>query len=1024
MENYCYYCMDELSGNGPCGCDRSRKGEPPIPGATPPGTILNGRYLIGYPLGAGGFGMTYIGRDLNLDMKVAVKEYTEGAAGGKERFLREARAMARFAGQSGIVNVRDFFEANGTAFIVMEYLEGMTLKEYITRFGPISWDQALTFMLPVLEVLGKIHKAGYVHRDVSPDNIMMLKDGSIKLLDFGAAADVSGELLKTMTVMLKPGYAPPEQYQGKGGIGPWTDVYAACATFYKCITGETPQDSLSRMFEDQLPPPSHFGADVPEYAQQVLFHGLAVHKEARIRSMEELIQGLTGPAGACAGAAAGSQSAGGGRGAAMSGMQHIGGGQGAATPGAQPEKGGRTVTMAGAQHTGDGRGAAMPGAQPEKDGRTVTMAGAQPAAGEQRAATSGTQPAAGGKSRGKASGGKKNKKVLWLSLAGAGVIIVALCLVLLLSGGVGSNPYREADSSNSYLKELTVTDKMIDTINHDEYTEIVSFSDCVITDELLAELAKNTNVYKISLDNCSGFTSLNALASMPALEALSVYVESGGTMDGAALFSVPFPTVTNLSLGDQVTFSTGTDFLANFPSLTTLYIPGSKGVENLNFLAAMPGLNRLFIYDIPLGDKDYSALAGCTALEELSAANTGISNLTVLAANVNMSSLDLNGCGITDLTPLAGMTGLRTLYLKDNAISDLTPLAGMTQMTNLYLSGNQITDLSPLAGMMEMFDLYVDNNQITDLTPLTAMIKLANLNIRNNQIQNLDACKGMINLVGFWGANNALTDVSSLISATSLLTLDLQNNQISDVSMFSNGFPELRYVNLSDNQIADISGLAQSSKLRAVLVANNQLTSLDGLENKPELKGIMANNNQISDISALSTSMAELQYIDLGNNQISDISVLSGLAGEKSGLYAQTALLLENNQITSLSSLPSTLNYKLAIYGNPISDYSPISTWSEINYYWDMIYISYNAQADVTPLLEAGFGSNFYIVDTPVEEQAAIQRQAKELRGTVSSGPEFVTREMADATMDSLRDEIRASLGGEPDDGNEQSSVQ
>ena len=90
MENYCYYCMDELSGNGPCGCDRSRKGEPPIPGATPPGTILNGRYLIGYPLGAGGFGMTYIGRDLNLDMKVAVKEYTEGRCGRKRALFKRS----------------------------------------------------------------------------------------------------------------------------------------------------------------------------------------------------------------------------------------------------------------------------------------------------------------------------------------------------------------------------------------------------------------------------------------------------------------------------------------------------------------------------------------------------------------------------------------------------------------------------------------------------------------------------------------------------------------------------------------------------------------------------------------------------------------------------------------------------------------------------------------------------------------------------------------------------------------------
>ena len=188
MEKYCYYCMEKLPEDGACGCERSVMGaQISIPGALPPGTVLNGKYLIGFPLGAGGFGITYIGRDLNLDMKIAVKEYTEGAEGGKERFLREARAMARFSGQTGIVNVRDFFEANGTAYIVMEYLEGITLKEYITKFGPVSWELALSHMAPVLTVLGKIHAEGFIHRDVSPDNIMMLKDGSVKLLDFGSA---------------------------------------------------------------------------------------------------------------------------------------------------------------------------------------------------------------------------------------------------------------------------------------------------------------------------------------------------------------------------------------------------------------------------------------------------------------------------------------------------------------------------------------------------------------------------------------------------------------------------------------------------------------------------------------------------------------------------------------------------------------------------------------------------------------------------------------------------------------------
>ena len=937
MDKYCYYCMDKLPQNDSCNCERSHQGTPPMTGAIAPGTMLNGKYLIGYPLGAGGFGMTYIGRDLNLDMKVAVKEYIEGAAGGKERFLREARAMARFAGQAGIVNVRDFFEENGTAYIVMEYLEGMTLKDYISKFGPISWNLAMDYMLPILKVLSKLHKEGFIHRDVSPDNIMMLKDGSVKLLDFGAAADVGAEQQKTMTVMLKPGYAPPEQYQGKGGMGPWTDVYAACATFYKCITGETPQDSLSRMFDDQLRTPSQLGVSIPEAAQQALMQGLCVRREGRFMSVEALISALE------------------------------------AARGQRARK-------------------------------------AKQAPGEQKAAGSGKKKTSDSGKKNASGSGKKNKKVLWLSLAGAGVVLLGLCLVLIFSGSFGNaNPYRDS-GSYSELVDLTVTDKMIDIINHDEGTENLMLRRCVITDEQIAMIVKNPRLKSISVSECSGFTTLDPLAAMPTLQKIWLDVGIGGSVDGSVMFSAQFNFVGELHLESDVVLTSGTEFLSHFPNLMSLYMNGAQGVENLDFVKSMPNLRALQMDDVALGDKDYSALAACTALEQFYGDHTGISDLSVLSGCPDLADLRLNGCGIADLTPLAALTNLNSLSLKDNQITDLAPLAGMTQMYALYLSGNQITDLTPLAGMAQMRDLYVDNNQITTLAPLAVMGEILNINARNNQLQNLEGCEAMIKLLGFWAANNQLTDVSAIKSSTSLRTLDLQNNQITDVSFLNNGFPELLYANLSNNRITDISGLSASTKLRALLVENNGLTSLAGLENKPELKGIMANNNQISDLSALGTSMESLQYVDLGTNQISDISVFSKLA------YKQTGLLLENNQITDLSDLPVSLNYKLAIYGNPITDYSPIGTWTNINSIWDMIYIDYNADVDLTPLLESDFGRNFYIVDAPLDQQAAILRQVDSLYK-----PEFITKEMADASLAAFRDEIRTDLGGEPDDDESES---
>lgn len=1000
MEKYCYYCMGKLPEDGACGCERSVMGaQASIPGALPPGTVLNGKYLIGFPLGAGGFGITYIGRDLNLDMKIAVKEYTEGAEGGKERFLREARAMARFSGQTGIVNVRDFFEANGTAYIVMEYLEGITLKEYITKFGPVSWELALRYMAPVLTVLGKIHAEGFIHRDVSPDNIMMLKDGSVKLLDFGSAADVGSGQQRTMTVMLKPGYAPPEQYQGKGGMGPWTDVYGACATLYKCVTGETPPDSLSRMFEDTLKFPPQPGNAVPPYGQEALLHGMAVRREERTASVEQLMLELSGHG--------------------KERQDEVGQKerQEEAVWKAEKTAGGKKDHKAADDYTkgqkaADGRKERLAGGQNEQkaaDGYTKQQPGAARggAAAQKRAAQK--KPKAKGRStkEAKASGGKKNKKVLWLSLAGAAAVLFCLCLVLIFSGKIGNaNPYREGNDSISHLKDLTVTDKMIDIISHDEETTGLSLSNCVITEEQLERLAKNQRITRLSLNECSGFTSLNALANMVSLQVLSLDVGDGGSLDGSALFSTAFNYLGQLNLYSNVVLTTGTDFLEQLPSLQALHMDGAKGVENLNFIKSMPNLRSLSISDVALGDKDYSALSAGLSLERLSAENTGINNLTVLSGCVNLAELSLSGCGITDITPLAGLTNMISLRLKNNQITDLTPLAAMTKMSALYLSGNQIADVSPLAGMTGMLDLYIDNNQITTLAPLAAMTDILNINARNNQLQNLDGCQAMIDLMGFWAANNQLTDVNGIKGCTSLKTLDLQNNQLSDVSMLGNGFTELWYINLANNQISDISGLAASSKLRAVVVENNLLTSLAGVENKPELKGIMANNNQITDISALGTSMDSLQYIDLGTNQISDISVFSKLA------YKQTALLLENNQITDISVLPSSLNYKLVVYGNPITDYSPVSLWTNIDTFRDGIYIDYNGNADLTPLLEAGFGAHFYIVDAPLDQQAAILRQTESVWK-----PEFITKDMADAAMAEYRDEIRADLGGEPDDG-------
>lgn len=279
----------------------------------PVNTILNGRYLVGKVLGAGGFGITYIGYDLKLDGKVAVKEYyPSGAANrsmsltvlpttdvkgnpfelGKNRFLKEARTLSEFVGDGNIVTLRDYFEENGTAYIVMEYLEGKDLSHYAKEHGRFEFGEALDLLDPVMLALNEVHKKGLIHRDISPSNIMVLNDGRVKLLDFGSARlqNTSGEL--SLSVMLKPGYAPMEQYSTHGEQGPWTDVYAMSATIYKLITGKTPPSSTDRLMEDTLEPPSTLGVKITPAQEDALLHGLALRPADRTQTMAELAGSL------------------------------------------------------------------------------------------------------------------------------------------------------------------------------------------------------------------------------------------------------------------------------------------------------------------------------------------------------------------------------------------------------------------------------------------------------------------------------------------------------------------------------------------------------------------------------------------------------------------------------------------------------------------------------------------------------------------------------------------------------------
>lgn len=219
---------------------------------------------------------------------ISTEEQRNFVRKGRDRFLEEARNIAQFGSEPGIVNVKGFFEANETAYIIMEYLEGRTMAEHIKECGPMDVEKIRELMLPLVEALSKIHKLGVIHWDISPDNIMYLNQGTCKLMDFGSARYFMQQN-QELTSTVKRGYTPEEQYTSTGKQGPWTDVYGLCATMYKCITGVTPPDAVDRMAYDSLKRPSELGAKISREFENTLMYGLALHAKDRCQNMDELL---------------------------------------------------------------------------------------------------------------------------------------------------------------------------------------------------------------------------------------------------------------------------------------------------------------------------------------------------------------------------------------------------------------------------------------------------------------------------------------------------------------------------------------------------------------------------------------------------------------------------------------------------------------------------------------------------------------------------------------------------------------
>ena len=418
--NRCFGCMEEIQGY-PCPhCGFDPRRVTGIEYALPMGTILAGKYLVGRVLGQGGFGITYVGWDIALERKVAIKEYypsgqvsrNPGSRGltwytsvqsqqakqnGTQMFLKEARKMSKVDDIPNVVRVRDLFQENETAYIVMDFVEGETLKARLEKTGPLPWEQAKDIFLPAIQAMEQVHKAGLVHRDISPDNLMLTPDGKVKILDLGAAKDLSVNNGASSMQVAKGGFSPFEQYTQRGSSGPWTDVYAMAATVYYTLTGKLPPVATDRVVEDTISWEEPGLKALSAQALEALQKAMVISAKNRMQSMEELEKGL-----------------------------HSTAVEPAPTPAPQP-----------VQET-----------QPEPQPAPETKPESQPEQESKPKSQPTPEPAPQAQSEPKPEAGKKSGKKLWI--AAAAVIAVVLCGAL-----IWANAGKPADDTNTAASAAT-----------------------------------------------------------------------------------------------------------------------------------------------------------------------------------------------------------------------------------------------------------------------------------------------------------------------------------------------------------------------------------------------------------------------------------------------------------------------------------------------------------------------------------------------------------------------------------------
>ena len=803
---------------------------------------------MGRVLGQGGFGITYLAFDTQLQTKVAVKEYmpndiatrVEGTTVsvametraddftyGAERFQEEARTLAKFIGHPNIAGVSSYFDANDTSYFIMDYIEGISFKSYIANAGgKVSVDETLNVMIPVLRALTAVHAEGFIHRDVTPDNIYISKDGNVKLLDFGSARYSIGDKSKSLDVILKVGYAPKEQYIRRGRQGPYTDVYSCAACLYAALTGVLPPESLERLDQDDLVPVSQTGIEIPEWLDRAILKGLAVQPEDRFQSAAEFLDAIENQIAVEVPGAApvqASQAAKKSRTpviAAVAALLAVAVGLGAFFG---LRDGGRVDPVSGLA------GEVQRGDQPKLKKAEVPSITIQ--------------------------GTEYSTDLMQLELMGLGLTdedILDLKYMINL---------RYLNLDNNDLTDLSpvsgLTDlEQINVNNNPDLTDLsplagltelrnVNFNGSPVAD--YSFMAGMTKLEYVQLDNVQEDMDLSFLSGLTNVKSIFI---NGNISDLSFLSGMTGLQSLNLNVSPSLE-ELDLSFAANMTELTQLQIYNYRqDTVSVTDLTPLAGLTKLQMLDIPAEVKSLAPLAGLTELQSLNLQTRNrngsyypLTDISALSGMTKLASLSMGLGDVKDLSPISGLANLTQLYLYGNFnCPDLQFLSGLAKLTNLSLELGDVKDLSPVSGLTSLTDLQIYGNfSCSDLQFLSGLTKLRTLQIRPNNGEGatpLTSLKGLENLTELRelhvnGLGN-LTDVEPLANLTKLTALSLPYRDYS----------------VNEPPALDLSGLSGLTKLQTLGV-NSSVVSLEPLRGLTDLRSLQINGDWQNPVESL-----------------------------------------------------------------------------------------------------------------------------------------------------------------------------